>query len=89
MYLGGDSIDILGLAQFCAQVMFGVLRHVSASSALLLNLAQFRAQFSAQFRAQFCAQDFKCVLNRPPDPQREKCAADLGLAAGAMKLRGT
>ena len=27
--LGGDSIDILGLAQFRAQVMFGVLRHVS------------------------------------------------------------
>ena len=25
---GGDSVDILGLAQFRAQVMFGVLRHV-------------------------------------------------------------
>ena len=49
---GGDSIDILVLAQFCAQVMFGVLRHVSTSSALVLNLAQNAAQFRAQFRAQ-------------------------------------
>ena len=53
----GDSIDILGLAQFRAQVMFGVLRHVSTSSALVLNLAQNAAQFGAQ--------DFQCLLNRP------------------------
>ena len=49
---GGDSVDILGLAQFRAQVMFGVLRHVATSSALVLNLAQNAAQFCAQFRAQ-------------------------------------
>ena len=60
---GGDSIDILGLAQFCAQVMFGVLRHVSTSSALVLYLAQNAAQNAAQFGAQ----DFQCLLNRPPD----------------------
>ena len=51
---GDNSIDILGLAQFRAQVMFGVLRHVSTSSALVLN----SAQNAAQFRAQFCAQVF-------------------------------
>ena len=51
---GCNSIDILGLAQFHAQVMFGVSRHVSTSSALVLNLAQNAAQFGAQF----CAQDF-------------------------------
>ena len=51
---GCNLIDILGLAQFCAQVMFGVLRHISTCSALELNLAQNAAQFGAQF----CAQDF-------------------------------
>ena len=60
---GGDSIDILGLARFRAQVMFGVLRHVSTSSALVLNLAQNAAQFGAQF----AAQDFQCLLNRHPE----------------------
>ena len=45
---GGDSIDILGLAQFRAQVMFGVLRHASTPSALVLYLAQNLAQFRAQ-----------------------------------------
>ena len=55
--LGGDSIDILGLAQFRSQVMFGVLRHVSTPSALVLYLAQNTAQFRAQFRAQ----DFQCL----------------------------
>ena len=45
---GCNSIDILGLAQFRAQVMFGVLRHVSTFSALVLNLAQNAAQFGAQ-----------------------------------------
>ena len=49
---GGDSIYILGLAQFHTQVMFEVWRHVSTSSALILNLAQNAAQFRAQFRAQ-------------------------------------
>ena len=65
---GGDSIDILGLAQFRAQVMFGVLRHVSTSSALVLNLDQN----AAQFRAHFDARDFQCLLNRPPGTHREQ-----------------
>ena len=55
-------------AQFCAQVMFGVLRHVSTSSALVLNLDQN----AAQFRAHFDAQDFQCLLNRPPGTHREQ-----------------
>ena len=49
--------DILGLAQFRAQVMFGVLRHASTSSALVLILAQNAAQLGAQFGAQ----DFQCL----------------------------
>ena len=51
-HLGVDSIDILGLAQFRAQVMLGVLRFASTSSALVLNLAQNVAQFHTQFCAQ-------------------------------------
>ena len=47
---GGNSIDS-GLAQFRVLVMFGVLRHVSTYSALVLNLAQNAAQFGAQFGA--------------------------------------
>ena len=45
---GFDSIDILGLAQFRTQVIFGVVRHVLTCSALVLNLSQNVAQFGAQ-----------------------------------------